>query len=220
VNKIGKTKKIKLVELSLEIESIIIGERIKGGIFRPCQDTIPSSTIKGALKHYFGIEVPAVGFFEKDTYEFDEFAYSVKDKFLNTAKMPIITTYMKHKEPHKKIKAKAYIPFDKIKGLINQLKGKEFRLGALKNKGFGKTRINDVKVDEYDVKQGILNVKIFEDEIEDFGIKPISSVYGFLFKPDIYSIGGIYKRSFFPGSLVEGPYVLLKEETYYDEQNE
>jgi len=56
---------MRLLELYLGIDSIIIGERFKGGTFRPSQDTIPSSTIEGALKHYFGIEVPAVGFFEE-----------------------------------------------------------------------------------------------------------------------------------------------------------
>ncbi|WP_461863051.1 hypothetical protein, partial [Thermococcus sp.] len=95
--------KLKLLELDLEIESVIIGERFKGGIFRPCQDTIPSSTIEGALKRYFGVEVPAVGFFEEDTYKFDEFTYSVRDKFLNVSKMPIITAYLKPKSD--KIKA-------------------------------------------------------------------------------------------------------------------
>lgn len=207
---------MKLVELSLEIESIIIGERFKGGIFRPCQDTIPSSTIEGALKHYFGVEVPAVGFFEKDTYEFDEFTYSVKDKFLNTSKMPIITAYMKPRNPYKKIKAKVYIPYDRGKELIDELKGAELRLGGLKSKGFGKSKIVDVKEFEYDIKQGILNVKVFEEEAEVFGINLISPVYGYLFKPDSFSIGGVYKRALFPGSLVEAPEVLLKEVTYYD----
>ena len=55
------------------------------------------------------------------------------------------------------------------------------------------------------------------DRAGDFGIEPISSVYGYLFKPDDFSIEGIYKRSLFPGSLVKAPEVLLKEVTYYDE---
>ena len=54
---------MKFAHLLLEIESIIIGERFKGGILRPCQTTIPSSTIDGAFKHYLGIEVKAVGLF-------------------------------------------------------------------------------------------------------------------------------------------------------------
>ncbi len=58
---------------------------------------------------------------------------------------------------------------------------------------------------------------MFEEEAGDFGIEPISLVYGYLFKPDMFSIGGVYKRVLFPGSLVKAPEVLLREVTYYDE---
>ncbi|MCW7074530.1 MAG: hypothetical protein OCU24_01585 [Candidatus Methanospirare jalkutatii] len=210
--------RIKLLDLDLEIDSVIIGERFKGGTFRPCQTTIPSSTIEGALKHYFGVEVPAVGFFEENTYEFDEFTYSVRDKFLNASKMPITTAYLKPKGIHRKIKAKVYIPYDKGVSLKDELKGAEFQIGALKSKGFGKSKIVEVNEIESEIKQGVLKVKVFE-EAEKFGIESISSssVYGYLFKSDKFSIGGIYKRALFPGSLVKAPEVLLKEVTHYDE---
>lgn len=209
--------KLKLLELHLEINSVIIGERFKGDTFRPCQDTIPSSTIEGALKHYFGVEVPAVGFFEENTYEFDEFTYSVRDKFLNVSKMPIITAYLRPKSVHRKIKAKVYIPYSRGFDLKDGLKDAEFRLGAMKSKGFGKSKIVEVKEIKSEIKQGILKVKVFEEEAGDFGIEPISLVYGYLFKPDMFSIGGVYKRVLFPGSLVKAPEVLLREVTYYDE---
>jgi hypothetical protein len=213
--------RIKLLELHLEIDSVIIGERFKGGTFRPCQATIPSSTIEGALKHYFGVEVPAVGFFEENTYEFGEFTYSIRDKFLNVSKMPIITTYLRPKGVHRKIKAKVYIPYSRGVDLKDELKDTEFQLGALKSKGFGKSKIVEVREIESEVKQGILNVKVFEEEAGEFGIEipPISPVYGYLFKPDRFSIGGIYKRALFPGSLVRAPEVLLGEVTYYDKQD-
>jgi len=209
--------KIKLLELHLEIDSVIIGERIKGGTFRPCQDTIPSSTIEGTLKHYFGVEVPAVGFFEENTYEFDEFTYSVRDKFLNVSKMPITTTYLRPKGVHRKIKAKIYIPYSRGVGLKNELKDAEFQLGALKSKGFGKSKIVKVGEIESEIKQGILKVKLFEEEAGEFEIELVSPVYGYLFKPDRFSIGGVYKRALFPCSLVKAPEVLLREVTYYDE---
>jgi len=210
-------KEIILFELHLCIDSVIIGERFKGGTFRVCQDTIPSSTIEGALKHYFGIEVPAVGVFEDNNYEFDEFTYSVRDKFLNVSKMPIITVYLKPKGKNGKIKAKVYIPYNKGVDLKDELKNAEFQIGALKSKGFGKSRIVEVKEIESEVKQGILKVKVFEEEAGEFGIDLISPVYGCLFKPDKFSIGGVYKRALFPGSLVKAPDVLLREVTYYDE---
>ncbi len=209
--------KLKLLELHLEINSVIIGERFKGGTFRPCQDTIPSSTIEGALRHYFGVEISAVGFFEENTYEFDEFTYSVRDKFLNVSKMPIITVYMRPKGLHRKIRVKVYVPHSRGFDLKDELKDAEFQLGAMKSKGFGKSKIVEVKEIKSEIKQGILKVKVFEEEAGDFGIEPISAVYGYLFKPDSFSIGGIYKRALFPGSLVKAPEVLLKEVTYYDE---
>ncbi len=209
--------RIKLLDLDLEIDSVIVGERFKGGTFRPCQTIIPSSTIEGALKHYFGVEVPAVGFFDEKTYEIDEFTYSVRDKFLNISKVPITTAYLKPKSKNGKIKAKVYIPYNRGLDLKNELKGAEFRIGALKSKGFGKSKIVEVKEIESEIKQGILKVKVFEEEAKEFGIKPISPVYGYLFRPDKFSIGGIYKRALFPGSLVKAPEVLLREVTYYDE---
>ena len=211
--------KIKLLEIYLEIDSVIIGKRFKGGTFRPCQNTIPSSAIEGALKHYFGVEVPAVGFFEENTYEFDEFTYSVRDKFLNVSKMPIITTYLRPKGVHRKIKAKVCIPYDKGVGLKDKLKDAEFQIGALKSKGFGVSKIVKVEEIEPEIKQGLLKVKVFEGEAGDFGIEPLSPFYGYLFKPDNFSIGGSYMRALFPGSLVKAPEVLLKEVSYYDEQD-
>lgn len=208
---------IKFLELHLEIDSVIIGERFKGGTFRPCHATIPSSTVEGALKHYFGVKVPAVGFFEENTYEFDEFTYSVRDKFLNVSKMPIITTYLRPKGIHRKIKAKVYIPYSRGADLKDELKDTEFQLGALKSKGFGKSKIVKVREIESEINQGILNVKVFEEEAGDFGIEPVSSVYGYLFKPDKFAVEGVYKRALFPGSLVKAPEVLLREVTYYDE---
>ncbi len=209
--------RIKLLEIHLKVDFIIIGERFKGGTFRPCQTTIPSSTIEGALKHYFGVEVPAVGFFEENTYEFDEFTYSVRDKLLNVSKIPITTAYLRPKDIRGKIGAKVYIPYSRGASLKDELKDAEFRLGALKSKGFGKSKIVTVREIESEVKQGFLKVKVFEEEAEEFGVEPISPVYGYLFKPGKFSIDGVYKKALFPNSLVKAPEVLLKEVTYYDE---
>ncbi len=207
---------MKLFEVKLEIDSIIIGERFKGGVFRPCQDTIPSSTVEGSLRQCFGIEIYAVGFFEEGTYEFDEYTYSVKDKFLNISKMPIIAAYLKQKEGYRKMRARVYIPLGN-EILIDRLQDSEFKMGALKSKGFGKSKIVEVKEIESEIKQGTLKVKLFKEEASKFGIKEVSPVYGYLFRPDKFSIGGTYEKALFPGSIVKAPKVLLEEATYYDE---
>ncbi|WP_427338333.1 hypothetical protein [Caloranaerobacter sp. DY30410] len=206
---------MKLLEIDIRIDSLIIGERIKGGVFRPCQSTIPSSTIEGAFKYYFGLNISAVGFLEEGSYEVDEFIYSVRDKALNISKMPIITQYLKPK--NSKIKAKIYLPFEKDLEIKTNLKNAKIQIGALKSKDFGKAEIVNVKEFESKVKQGILKVKLFEDEVEKFGIRIISPLFGYLFEPDDFLVEGFYKRALFPGSLVEAPEVLLKEVTYYDE---
>lgn len=212
---VKRMSNIDLLELTLEIESIIIGERIKGGIFRPCQNTIPSSTIEGALKHCFGISTPAVGFFEEGTYVFSEFTYSVKDKMLNISKMPIIAEYLQPKTEGQKIIAKICLFTGGVKSDISE--GDKFQIGALKSKGFGKAEIKVIRTTSQEIKQGLLKVKLFKDEAEQFGVREISPNFGYLFRPDKFSIGGIYKKALFPDSLVKAPEVLLKEVTYYDE---
>jgi len=207
---------ITLLELDIHLDSIIIGERVKGGIFRPCQTNIPSSTIEGALKHYFGIEVPAVGFFEEGTYEVDEFTYSVRDKALGISKMPIITRYLRPKNKNSKTRAKIYLALEESLEIKSDFKDAKIQIGALKSKGFGKAEIVNVEEVESEIKQGILKVKLFENESKALGIKPISPVYGYLFKPDSFYVGGVYKKALFPQSLVEAPEILLEEVAYYD----
>ena len=205
---------MKFIKLTLEIDSVIIGERIKGGVFRPCQTTIPSSTIEGALKHNLGLDIKAVGYFVENTYKIQEFTYSIRDKMLQTAKMPIFADYLAPKD--KKILADIFVVKDNTFS-IDLFNGLIFRMGALKSKGFGNCKVVNSKDDESQKSQGLLKVKVFEDEAESFNITAISPVYGFLFRPDKYSIGGNYKRALFPDSLVNAPKILLKKETYYDE---
>jgi hypothetical protein len=209
--------KMKFIEILLEIDSIIIGERIKGGVFRPCQEIIPSATIEGALFHYFGLRIPAVGFFVEGTYMMDEFVYSVRDKLLNISRMPLITNYLSPSNGDMKIRGRVYVPYDDGKDLCDEILDEEFRMGALRSRGFGKCRAVGLQSHDYEIKQGILKVKLFESEIASFGIEEISSIYGYLFSPDRISIGGIYRRALCPGSLVNAPEALTRKVTYYDE---
>ena len=109
-----------------------------------------------------------------------------------------------------------YVPHDKKENLQDGLLDTEFQMGALKSKGFGKCKVARIESKECEIKQGNLKVKLFESEIEEFGIELITPVYGYLFKPDEFSIGGVYRRALFPGSLANAPEVLLKEVMYYD----
>ena len=207
-------KQIKLVELILEIENIVIGERIKGGVFRPCQETIPSSTIEGAIWHHLRKNVSAVGFFKEDTYELAELTYSVRDRMLDTAKVPIFTSYLRPVacgHNNEKITAFVYIPYNSVEASLSHFENLTFYMGALKSKGYGKCFVKSINVREYPIKKGFLKVKIFCREVDDFAVTDLSGVYGFMFKPDDQHIGGKYEKSLFPGSFVEGPTILLKE---------
>lgn len=205
---------MKLLKIDLEIDSIIIGERIKGGIYRPCLETIPSSTVQGAFKYALGIDVRGVGFFEAGTYEIRDFTYSVKDKYLGVAKVPFTSSCL-YPSGKEKIKAKIYL---KENSSINKYKLQNlvFTLGALKSKGFGKTRVTKVEEVEVEIKQGVLNVRVIEDDASALGITAISPVYGYLFYSE-NPISGVYKRAFFEESLVKAPEVMLKEATFYNE---
>lgn len=205
---------MKLLKLDLDIDSIIIGERVKGGIYRPCLETIPSSTVQGAFKYYLGLDIKGVGFFCAGTYNIRDFTYSVKDKFLEVAKMPIISSCL-YPSGGEKIKAEIYLVRDNAvdKNIFQNL---TLTVGALKSKGFGKTKVISIQEIESEIEQGLLNVRVSASEASSFGITVLSPLYGYLFYPQNL-ISGIYERALFEGSLVRAPEVFLKEATFYDE---
>lgn len=205
---------MKLIKVNLEIDSIITGERVKGGIYRPCLETIPSSTVRGVFKYHLGLDLHGVGFFVDGTYEKRDFTYSVKDKFFETAKMPFTASCL-YPSGSEKIKAVIYLVKDD--GIdMNIFQNLTLSIGALKSKGFGKAKVIKVEEREIEIKQGILNVRILESEIESFRVEIISPVYGYLFCPK-NAVSGVYKRALFEGSLIKAPEVFLKEVTFYDE---
>lgn len=204
---------MKLFKLDVELESVIIGERIKGGIYRPCLETLPSSTIKGAFKQALGIEVKGVGIFRPGTYKFSEILYSIQDRYLEISKFPIISSCLYPCED--KIIAEVYISSE---NLVNKddFSSLRFTIGALKSKGFGKARVVNISEINPTIKQGILNIRVLENDCDALRIESISPIYGYLFYPD-NPVYGSYKKSLFEGSLVKAPEIFLKEVTYYDE---
>lgn len=232
---------ITLLTLALTIkEPIIIGEQFKGGTFRPCQETIPAATIEGAFFHHFGVQLPAVGRFDPESYTRKEFTYSLRDRGVDSATLPITTSYLAPSNTHADqiIRATIYLPYsEQARALEPSLQNTEFRLGALRNKGFGRCSVSDITPQTVDIVQGLLAVKIFEADREAFGIRVLSPMYGYLFKliPErsggsdngttslpagVYHRNGAWRRALFPGSVVYAPRVLLQaeKETYYDEK--
>jgi hypothetical protein len=207
------------LHFKLSTQAVAIGERVKGGTFRPCIETIPTSTLKGAFKEQFGLEnVAAIGFFEKTSYEKALFTYSPFDTMLNAPKVPITIEYLKPKDRFSSVTADVYaLKNETIKSLVTPA---QISIGALKNKGFGRCSITYLGEISSKLKVGYLKGRLLErEEAPIFGItKTIKASYGYLFYPK-NRITGVYKRALFEGSIIEGPEVLTEGEYRYDIPN-
>ena len=205
------------LHFELKTQALAIGERIKGGTFRPCIETIPTSTIKGSFRDHFGlIDALAIGFFREGTYEKDNFTYAPFDAFLGTAKLPISLEYLKPKNGTKAVEADIYVVKNGTTEFLTKVTPTEISLGALKSKGFGRCELRYIGEVKTDLKVGYLKGRLLEEECGAFGItKVIKPCYGNLFYPTS-EVSGMYKRALFEGSIIEGPEILIKEEYKYD----
>jgi len=205
------------LRFELKTQALSIGERIKGGTFRPCIESIPTSTLKGSFRDNFGLEdVLAIGFFREGTYQKDIFTYAPFDSFLGTAKLPISLEYLKPANGTKAVEADIYVVKNEaIKSLVKD-DPTEISLGALKSKGFGRCELRYLGEIKPNLKVGYLKGRLLEDECNAFGItEVIKPCYGYLFYPTS-EVSGVYKRALFEGSIIKGPEILIKGEYKYD----
>jgi hypothetical protein len=205
------------LHFEMKTQAVTIGERVKGGVFRPCIETIPTSTLKGALKTYFGLEdVAAIGFFRKGTYEKSIFTYAPFDTLIRTAKLPLSLEYLKPRKGFPSILADIYVVKDGTLDFLTNSVPTEIFLGALKSKGFGRCRIRLLNEVRPNTKVGYLKGRLLEEECRSFGVaEVIKPCHGYLFYPTS-EIRGIYKKALFEGSIIKGPEILLAEEYEYD----
>ena len=205
------------LHFELKTQALAIGERIKGGTFRPCIETIPTSTLKGSFRDHFGLEdVLAIGFFREDTYQKDVFTYAPFDSFLGTAKLPISLEYLKPANGTKAVEADIYVVKNEAVKLLVKDAPTEISLGALKSKGFGRCELRYIGEIKPNLKVGYFKGRLLEDECSAFGIiKVIKPCYGYLFYPTS-DVSGVYKRALFEGSIIEGPEILINGEYKYD----
>lgn len=204
------------LHFELKTKALAIGERIKGGTFRPCIETIPTSTLKGSFRDYFGLkDILAIGFLREGTYQKDIFTYAPFDALLGTAKLPISLEYLKPADGTEAVEADIYAVKNEAVKLLVKDTPTEIYLGALKSKGFGRCELRYIGEIEPNLKAGYLKGRLFEDECGTFGIKVIKPCYGYLFYPTS-EVSGMYKRALFEGSIIEGPEILIKGEYKYD----
>jgi|Deesub1362A_J573_1020465.scaffolds.fasta_scaffold01072_5 hypothetical protein len=193
----------------LTSEALYLGERIKGGIFRPCVETIPYSQITGALRAILGREdIHAVGYLaeENDYNEVSYLVYSSRDRVAGKSKVPIRVEYLAN--------VLGWVFISK-EFLHNELPQKLLiYMGGLKSKGFGKCKLEFVEVTKatFPKKPQELNVRIPVRCAEFFGIKNVlKPIYGYLFKPTSHYTG-LYELSLFEGSIVVAPEIFLRRE--------
>ena len=205
------------LHFELKAQALAIGERIKGGTFRPCIETIPTSTLKGSFRDHFGLkDVLAIGLFREGTYQKDIFTYAPFDALLGTAKLPITLEYLRPANGTKAVEADIYVVKNEAVGVLVKDTSMEISLGALKSKGFGRCELRYIDEIKPNLKIGYLKGRLIEDECNAFGInRVIKPCYGYLFYPTS-EVSGVYRRALFEGSIIEGPEILIKEKYKYD----
>lgn len=197
---------MRFIEFDLTSDALCMGERIKGGLFRPCAKTIRYSQISGALRKKFGVdEIHAAGYLlEGNGYKINYFTYSPKDKARAISKLPLQVEFLTD------VRGKVYVLENNFTADLPQRF--EIFMGALISKGFGLCRLNKrkaIEVEPKSIKKGILKTRIPLDKQEMFGIRKfLSPVYGYLFEPTSPT-SGIYVLSLFEGSEVEAPEFLI-----------
>lgn len=198
------------LHFELRTQAMAIGERVKGGTFRPCIETIPTSTLKGSFRDHFSLEnVVAIGFFKKGTYEKAIFTYSPFDTLLKTSKLPISLECLKPKKGYSAVMADIYAVKDEATEMLIKSMPTEIFIGGLKSKGFGRCEIEYVDEVKSDLRIGYLKGRLLEEESNSFGIvKIIKACYGYLFYPTS-RVSGVYKRALFEGSIINGPEILI-----------
>lgn len=191
---------LEYLEYSLESDALILGERIKGGIFRPSSKTLRWSTITMALRKWTGkYDLHAAGVL--DLYEPDYFIYSPTERFTKTSKIPLQVEVLNN------VEGRVYVVKNDDLELPDEFK---IFLGAMISKGFGKCNLKFKKEIKPKIDKGVLSTRIPLKYKELFSIKNIMKpVYGYLFEPTS-DTDGIYIKSLFEGSEIAGPIFLLE----------
>lgn len=208
---------MRFIEFDLCSDALCMGERIKGGFFRPCAKAIQGnlvggsirySQISGALRKKFGRpEIHAVGFLvEGDGWnKIEHLIYSPRDKARAISKVPLQVEFITN------VHGKVYILENDFTASLPQRF--EIYMGAFVSKGFGLCRLHRRRdgIEDRPLQDGILRTRIPLNRLNIFGIKPENirkPVYGYLFEPTSPTTG-VYILSLFEGSEVKAPEFLI-----------
>jgi hypothetical protein len=198
---------MKFREYCLEADALYLGERPKGEIFKPCIRTIPFSQISGALNRAFGRrqrDFKAAGYLvnDGDHNRSRYLIYSPRERVGNYSKVPLQMEYLSR-------------ALGKVFILINDATPQlpmEFHLylGGMRSRGFGGCHLT-LAADHRpgDTITGSLLTRIPIAELTTFAISAVVPRYGYLFLPTPNTLTGVYVKSLFEDSIVQGPSFLL-----------
>lgn len=195
---------MRFYEYRLISPALCLGERLKAGLFRPCDTrTIRYSAITGALRQLLPGDVHAAGYILQDPPpQVRHWVYAPRDRGAGVSKLPITVQYLAN------VEGRVYA----IPGGSELPRRLEFSLGALKSHGLGRCHMELLGTVEPPTVRGKLLTRLPEDVARLFGVKAIQPRYGYLFRPTS-ATDGVYIRSLFEDSLVEGPACLVQEES-------
>ncbi|HOE64862.1 MAG TPA: hypothetical protein PKW18_12445 [Candidatus Sumerlaeota bacterium] len=205
--------KKEFLKYRLTAETLCLGERIRGSIFRPCLNVFTYTALVGALKERFPQPyrtLHAVGRFVKNGADANQrqiMTFSPRDRGLDISIIPLEIEFITNVHAH--------IYIFKNDFTLNVIpKSFIMHLGAMKSKGFGQCNMEYIENIPWDIppQEGKLCVRIPEEQsiLDELGIRNIRApVYGYLFRPQTGGTG-YYQRSLFEGSQVIAHPILLK----------
>lgn len=195
---------MQVIEYSLYAERLSIGERVKGGVYRPSAKTIPYSQVRGAVENRLGLKIHGVGVMDNIS-GIGHITIGPKDRGRDTVRLPIKVMYLE------RVKGRVFIINEN--NISDKLEENlVLYMGGLRMRGFGKCELSNkevFKVGIEDFDEGELNTRIPVDLANFFGITLIKEKLGYLFVPENEETGW-YALSYFEGSKVRGPKFLLK----------
>lgn len=195
-------------------ETLIIGERFKRGVYRPCIETIPSSTVAGFFRENLGIpNLTGVGLIDSGSYERKWIVVSLFDEALHGVSMPVETEYLAPRDGE--VRAHLYVSWDDSLNHLKTIKRLPVVMGAWRYKGFGRGVLSFVELYEPEIRPIELKTRLTEKAAKVLGVRRVlAPVYGYLFDSTGPATGR-WVRSLFEGSILEGP-DFLGEAYRYD----
>jgi len=194
-------------EYELRAETLCLGERVKGGLFRPCDThAIRYSAVTGAMRQHFGMDdLHAAGYFvEKGGHNLIAYlTYAPRDDAIGLSKLPLTIQFVANALGRVVVKTSA-------ESLPEEF---ELSMGAMKSQGFGRCQFRRLGEADMQIVRGQLLTRLPVHRTDEFAVqRVVSPVYGYLFELTSF-VSGEYVLSLFEGSQVYGPKCLVKEET-------